>query len=156
MKSFLPITIRFKELEDEPYIYSSWIKNMSVNIPHSYCSKKLFCQNKSLQIKNIFTISTTLIAALTEDPDIILGYLTYSFLPPNYNLIIHNGHVKGKYRKNYIMHDLLSVADPQWQDKLIGITQYTHDTFGIFAKKYKLTYDPYVIDLLLQLKEKEL
>ena len=152
MKSLLPITIRLKLPTDKDFIYSSWIKNMWSAKPYSFIQWSLFCNHQAKLIDQLDSVSNTLVACLAEDPDILLGYLTYSLF--NNKLIIHYGNVKQAYRNNHIMDDLISTVDPNWRQLLIPVTNISK-TYDSLSNKFKLTYDPYVINLLLQIKEQD-
>jgi hypothetical protein len=150
MKSLLPIVIREKTDDDNNFIYSSWTKNLYSAPPYSFIPWSLFCKNQIDLINHLFSISTTLIACLEEDPSILLGYLTYSTFKNQ--IIIHYGNVKQAYRKNYIMDDLLSSIEPNWRKHLLVLTAFSK-TYPYLREKFSLTYDPYIINLLGEMHE---
>ena len=147
----MPILIRLMNDEDKNFIHSTWTTNMYSAKPHSFSAWSLFCKHQDDLIEDIFTISKTLVACLAEDPETILGYLTYSYMD---TLIVHFGYIKNNFRKNKIMSDLLEAADPQYKKKLIIFTQTTK-SYSSLAEKYTITYDPWCIDMLLTIKENQ-
>ena len=150
MKSLLPITIRLKTEADESFIYKSWIQNMYDSIPNCFMTWKIFNNNKSLEITDIFTVSYTLVACLADDPDTILGFLTYSTL--NEQFIIHYAYVKQAYRKNKIMTDLLETAIPKYEQELL-VCSNINQSYPYLKKHLQLTYNPYVVKLLKEINE---
>lgn len=145
MNSLIPIIVRFKVPEDENFIYSSWIKSMYPVFPNNKMTWETFNNYKSEEITEIFSISNTLIACLSEDPSIIIAYLSYSKL--NDQFIIHYGYVKEKFRHNKIMNDLLETANPNYKDDLMTFTNLGK-TYDQISKSYFTTYNPFLLDLL--------
>jgi hypothetical protein len=148
MQSLLPITIREKTIKDDPFIHSTWVTSLHSGKPHCFTPWDSFCLSQNKLIDDIDHVSKTLIACLSEDQEVILGYLTYSHI--NEIFIIHFGYVKNKFRKNKIMNDLLEIADNQYKNKLICITNYTK-SYESLNQRYSIIYDPNVINTLKEI-----
>ena len=150
MKTLLPIAIRDMNDSDQALIHSSWCTECHRVLPNSLTLWNNFCLNQNQLIDNIQTISKTLIACLSEEPDVIIGYLCYSHIDDN--LIIHYAYTKKNFRHQHVMTDLLSFADPDYRTKLIAVTNYT-ERYRSLANYFKMVYDPFIINTLLQFKE---
>lgn len=150
MKSLLPILIRLKTENDDNFVCSTWIRNQYASLPYNFMTWNVFKDNKCQEIEEIFTVSQTLIACLSDDPETILGFLTYSTL--NSQFIIHYAYVKQAYRKNKIMTDLLETAIPKYEQELL-VCSNINQSYPYLKKHLQLTYNPYVVKLLKEINE---
>lgn len=150
--NYLPPAVTVDELlvrpgtnEDKNFIFSTWLK--------CYRRHSLFTRNISNDvyfdwhqkvINRLFNRgATATVAALKEDPMVVLGYLVTEEVG-DVNPIIHFAYVKFAFQKCGIMRTLLFAARIELKAK----TEYTHHTFEIepiIAKYPNMSFNPYLL-----------
>lgn len=142
------LIVRAEQPGDRNFIISTWLKcyrrhsSFTKNI-----SNDVYFDWHQKVIKRLFDRGAVAhIAALKEDPLVILGYLITEHYDPIevYNPYIHFAYVKFSFRNAGIMRTLLSAARIDLQQK----TEYTHHTYEIepiVSKHPKLVYNPYFL-----------
>lgn len=114
----LDIDIRLSTLEDIPFICNSWIRSAKNTYPNMYDIN--FNDNYLSYIVRSIENSITLIACLKDDPNEIIGYLTYSSYLHNQRSadtsakasyqLIHFSYVKADARRQGVMNKLLTFS----------------------------------------------
>lgn len=124
------IQIRSGKAEDYPFIVSTWLKGQHFgNDWFAAIDKNAFYTNYSRYIDNLVAKSTVLVACLSEDEDVILGYSISS------SQALHWVFVKKPWRGQGIAKSL--VVGP-----ISVITSITKPGLAI-AKKQGWKFDPW-------------
>lgn len=124
------IQIRDVKEEDLPLIYSTWLLGLYHGCEWmNRIKKESFFKNYKLFIERRLPLCTVKVAALADDPDVILGYVCYR------DNVLDWIFVKKAWRKMGIAKMLL----PQ------GVTLVTHLTkVGRSIKPKEWDFDPFV------------
>lgn len=128
--------------DDLPLIHHSWSKAIHEVSPNCFIDKQRFYPIQNKLINDCLQKYHTLILALTDDPETIIGYLNYSFF--HEILVINWLYIKNIYRKNGIAADILEKLYPGSRTKIIILTQFSK-YFNQLQDKFNLHYDPYFL-----------
>lgn len=129
---------KFNPESDEAFVYSTWLKNYKHS---SYFAKRIrpmvFFKGHRVLVDHLLKKESakTLVAHPKNDPDTILGYLTFE---PQ---VVHFVFVKDPFRKMGIATVLLRAAQIE-----LETATFTHWTFPVdeFVRRWPgMTYDPY-------------
>jgi hypothetical protein len=128
------ITLREAVKEDEGFIYSTWLKGLYYGNEYMReVPEDLFGFRYRRIIETILLKSAVVMAVLTEDTDVIIGYSVIE--PRDGKMVLHWCHVKPAWRKLGIAHRL--VPDE--------VTITTHLTkVGKAIKPKRITFDPFI------------
>lgn len=143
--SELPILIRPYELDDQEFIFNSWLKSFRESPQCEHLNDKIYYSEHHRVIEGILDYATTLVAVNPDDPSHIMGYLVYVPWP----FVLHYCFTKSLFRKLGVQRKLLAHAMQQTladspHDELII---YSHWTFHVkkLLKNYPLqVYNPYL------------
>lgn len=134
-------SIRKAQPTDIPFIYSSWLKSFRHNslLGKSSIRTSVFYENYREILDFLLAKSNILVACLSDEPEVILGYLVYE---PE---IVHYSFVKEPFRHLGIATNLLAKADlPSFKPVC-----YSHLTSGLsrtISEKYpNFIYNPFVL-----------
>lgn len=125
------IELRPHRKTDEPFIYATWMRGLKhANDVYKQIDKIEYDRGQRKVIETILKIGTVMIAALKEDPDVILGYSVTR------NPIIDWVFVKMPWRRLGLATELLKHLEPQ------SVSHITYVGNSIRLKK-NLKFDPY-------------
>lgn len=142
------IVIRDFTPDDEPFIFSSWLKSYWENSDFTeHISKHVFFTWHHKVIERILKYETAIIkvAALQEEPTVVIGYLCLQRMPsvPD-TQILHFCYVKAAFRKLGIAKALIKAAQVN-PDTCV----FTHRTdpihWWIQNMFPRLSYNPYLV-----------
>lgn len=130
------------EEADKNFILASWLNNARYSRMTSRIPSDIYFKWHQRVIERIWDRagSITSIAALKEDPSIILGYLCYEELVTE--PVIHFCYVKKPFRKEGIARSLFKRAEIDFKKRAL-FTHYTHEMDVICEKYPELIYCPY-------------
>lgn len=129
--------IRNLQKEDEPFIYSTWLKHyreesdFGKSMPNT-----VFFKGHHNVINNLLLTSDTIIAHDPEDEQVIWGYLVFE------KGIIHWVYVKGRFWRNEIAKTMINSASIDLQT-----VNYSHKTYlasKLLEKYTQAVYNPYL------------
>jgi len=137
----LPIDIRPKYQDDDGFIYATWLRSYRFGSRFAKgINNTTFFREHTKIIKYILDKKTTrcLIACLSDDPKVILGYCVFEV---GESPVIHYVYVKEAFRKMGIATRLAESTNLDW----CKIT-YSHQTYFLTHMEQKIsemTYNPY-------------
>jgi hypothetical protein len=149
------IIVRPAEITDTNFILSTWLREYFKNSGFTIgISSPLFFEYHQRVVKRIMARDTTrvLVAALSDDPFVIIGYLVYE-LPEADWQVAHICFVKVQFRKFGIAKELLKESELDTTKTI----EYTHrmrerskegrysEMHWLYEKLPSLTYNPYLI-----------
>lgn len=122
--------LRPPKASDIAFIYSTWLKNLYFgNSWFRSIERKVYFDKYKLVLDRVLQRSTVLVCCLTDDPDVVLGYVVYE---PG---ILHWIYVKKGFRRLGI-GKLLLPQDVEW------ITHLTKTGRDLRRPEWK--FDPFV------------
>jgi len=144
------ILLRETLKEDYPFILSSFLQSFRINSATGKdISKAVYFANQERLISSFLERDNSLVLSSKEDPELIYGYILFSALRNNPNIIpvIHYIYVKAAYRKMGFC-DLMLKAVKEYAnapDNIpMAVTHQTKDSKE-YLKKYKFIYNPYLL-----------
>ncbi len=128
--------IRPYHKDDSAFMYSTWLNSYHYDSWARTTSKTVFFTQYKQVIDNILTRSMFTVAALKDDPEVILGYLISE---PG---IVHYLFVKEAFRKFGIATSLVKAV--LQEDRFI-ITHKTQRAKLAIKNKEHITYNPFLL-----------
>lgn len=138
------ISIRLIVDDDIPFVLATWLR--SYKHGSSFAKRityPIFYYQHEPIAKKLIGRSTTIIAHLADDPEIILGYMVFELNKHGERPIIHYLFTKKDWRNMGIARKLLKESGLN-----IDQCQFSHWTYPIddyFSKHQSMIYNPYKI-----------
>lgn len=141
----IPLLLRDRTLEDEAFIYSSWLKSYHQNSVAKFTPNTIYFPHQTQLIKYLLENEKIVISCFPEDPSEIIGYCVYNIVSDA--LIIHYIYIKNMHRNGKFAYDIVSSLLPKKDGNLIIATSITDNFCNIRNKipNAKIVFDPYYI-----------
>ena len=140
--SDIPFRLRPIALEDESFIYSSWLKSYRNSDFGSLMNNDVYFKYTQLIIARILSRATITIACDEKDSQTILGYIVSE--PSGANQVVQYVYVKEIYRNLGLAKHLL---DHVTEGKSYTYTHHTRAVSTLLSKKKlpNATFNPYLL-----------
>jgi GNAT superfamily N-acetyltransferase len=144
----LPIKIREYTLEDENFLFHSWLKTyfdalMDMKQAQGMRSD-VYYQGQHKRIEGLLARGSTLVACNSEDESQIYGWINYEDLTDG-GVILHFVYVKQPFRRVGIAKRLIEIAKYSKREVFYTHkTPFTKDLAGVVGKA---TFNPYLIEV---------
>ncbi len=140
MSQRLPIRVRPASVDDVPFICSSWLKSYRGADAVKDVPSRTYYYYQHRVLEELLPRSVTLVACLEDDPNTIVGYLTYEVVDTA--LVVHWLYLKHTFRRMGIAKELLKLAADAEKPPAIFYTHYTRAC--LWAPK-EFSYNPYLV-----------
>lgn len=139
--------IRTIDDSDVNFIISTWTKVHHLAPTVTDIPQAIYLPEQTKIIERLLQRSTTLIACYPEEPSRILGYLTYQLKHPD--IVMHWAHIKEPYRKQGLLHSLLSYVNPLYPQHLVLVTHPSPNITTYKREQPPFVYNPYLTQEVL-------
>jgi len=138
----LPLSLRPITIEDESFIYSSWLKSYRNSDFGSLMSNATYFKFTQLIIERILSRASVVVACDEKDSQTILGYIVSE--PSGSNQVVQYVYVKEIYRNLGLAKHLL---DHVTESKPFTYTHHTRAISTLLSKKKlpNATFNPYLL-----------
>ena len=129
--------------EDEPFIYSSWLKSFRKSKVNTGLGGQAYHNKQSQRITQILERDNTrvIVACDTEDDDLILGYCVFEIKTSE--AILHYVYVKESFRRMQIASALVKMLRSEIRDKPFWYSHLpANEELLEAAQKFNIEYDP--------------
>lgn len=144
--SHIPFILRTSTIEDQNYIYQSYLKSYHLQYPMKMIPNILYFKPQSNILDFLFETAHVMVACYPEAPDQIIGWLIYQ--KASDALVIHYIYIRGQNRNQGIALDMISQVIEN--NKLIIATHISDKYYQLKNKVpgCKMVYDPFLITKL--------
>jgi hypothetical protein len=130
-----PLTIRVGTGRDEAFILATWLRSFRHGSMFARrLTNDVFFTNHHPIVTDILARSSTLVATLEDDPDVILGYLVTEHTDPR--PILHFAYVKKEFRRMRVLTQLLDESNLPADLDNVEISHPTFDWLEFLAPRF--------------------
>lgn len=124
----------FNRITDEAFLFDSWLRSFYNNSPFTkFVSWGEYSSRHYELIKQLVAKSTISMAAMANEPDVIIGYLVYE---PR---VLHYAYTKEGFRSFGICNKLIKHANLPKRARVTHITDYGKNVI----RSWGFIYSPY-------------
>ena len=145
MTSPIPLLLRDRTPDDEPFIYNSWLKSYHSNSSCKHTPNTIYFKYQAEIIKYLLENERVVISCFPEEPSQIIGYCVYNIVSSA--LVLHYLYVKNTLRNQQFGCNIIKSLLPNKGGNLI-IATHISDAFPQLKHKIqntKIIYDPFYI-----------
>lgn len=138
------VSIRPGSGADHAFILATWLRSFRHNSPMTRrITDAVFFKHHHPIVTDIVARSTVLVAALEDDPNVILGYLVTERQPGAH--VLHFAYTKKEFRRMRVFSQLLEESDLPAELAGVDVSHPTFDWLEFLAPKYARTrVNPYL------------
>jgi hypothetical protein len=148
IKSPIPLLLRDRTLEDEPFIFNSFLKSYKQNSDLKHTPNTIYYPRQTAIIKYLLENEKVVLAVFPEDPNELIGYCIYNIVSSA--LVIHYIYTKQMHRNYSFASDIIQSLLPFEGQNLIIATHITHNFNALKHKipNAKIIFDPFYVNEL--------
>lgn len=147
----LQVTLRGLTIDDAALVIDSWCTSYARSPVTGPISPELFKIEQRARINRLLPKSKQIVAAFTEDPRMVYGWVCYRPLREDTDHpLIHYMAVKPEYQGRGIGKSLLDLVRQACGKTSLDPVFFTHWTVPCrrLERKWNIVYDPYLLEIL--------